>query len=42
MSTRGLTLPLLYAVAIREMLVGMSSREVSASLTLAWDEVLAG
>ena len=39
-STKGLTLPLLETAAIGEKLVGMSSREVSASSTLAWDEVL--
>ena len=39
-STRGLTLLLLEMAAIGEMLAGMSSREASASLTLAWDEVL--
>ena len=41
-STRGLTLPLLYVVAIGEMLAEMSSREASASLMLAWDEVSMG
>ena len=38
-STEGLTLLLLETAAIGEILVGMSSREVSASLTLTWDEV---
>ena len=38
-STEGLTLPLLETAAIGEMLVGMSSREASASLMLAWDEM---
>ena len=39
MSTKGLTLPLLETAAIGEMLVGMSSREASASSTPTWDEV---
>ena len=38
-STKGLTLLLLETTAIGEMLVGMSSREASASSMLAWDEV---
>ena len=41
-STGGLTLPLLYSVAIGEMLAGTSSREASTSSMLAWDEVLMG
>ena len=41
-STGELTLPLLYSAAVREMLVGTSSREASASSMLAWDEVLMG
>ena len=39
-SVKGLTLLLLEMAAIGEMLVGMSSREASASSTLTWDEVL--
>ena len=39
-SIEGLTLLLLEMAAIGEMVVGMSSREVSASSTLTWDEVL--
>ena len=41
-STRGVTLPVLEMVAIGEMLAGMSSREVSATLALTWDEVSTG
>ena len=41
-STKGLMLLVLEMAAIVEMLVGMSSREASASLALAWDEVLTG
>ena len=41
-SMGGLTLLLLQAAAIREMLVGMSSREPSTSLMLAWEDVSAG
>ena len=39
-SIKGLTLLLLEMAAIGEMLVGMSSREASASSMLAWDEVV--
>ena len=41
-STRGVTLPVLEMAAIGEMLVGMSSREASATSVLTWDEVSAG
>ena len=41
-STRGLTLLLLYAVAMGEMLVGMPSREASSSSTLDLDDVSMG
>ena len=41
-STGGLTLLLLYVVAMGEMLAGMPSRETSASSTLAWDDVPTG
>ena len=41
-STGGLTLLLLYSVAIGEMLAGMSSREASVSSMLAWDQVSMG
>ena len=38
-STRGVTLLVLKTTALVEMLVGMSSREASTTLALAWDEV---
>ena len=41
-STGGVKLPVLETAAIGEMLMGMSSREASAVLVLAWDEVSTG
>ena len=41
-STGGVMLLILETVAIGEMLVGMSSREASATSALAWDEVSTG